>query len=49
MQCKKCGKNMVEQKRSFHKKRKWVCPSCGRARMQPGKYKRQRKKTKDAD
>jgi hypothetical protein len=25
---------MVEQKRSHHKKRKWVCPKCGKARMQ---------------
>ena len=34
MICKKCGIHMVEQKRTYHKKRKWVCPRCGRARMQ---------------
>ena len=25
---------MTEKKRSYHKKRKWVCMRCGRARMQ---------------
>lgn len=25
---------MKEQKRSFHKKRKWACPKCGKIRMQ---------------
>ncbi len=25
---------MVEIKRSFHKKRKWVCPKCGAVRFQ---------------
>lgn len=25
---------MREERRSFHKKRKWICPKCGRARMQ---------------
>jgi len=25
---------MVEQRRSFHKQRKWICPQCGRAQMQ---------------
>jgi hypothetical protein len=25
---------MVEQKRVFHKKRKWICPRCGKVRMQ---------------
>jgi hypothetical protein len=25
---------MREEKRSFHKKRKWICPRCGKARMQ---------------
>jgi len=25
---------MVEEKRSFHKKRKWVCPGCGKVIMQ---------------
>ena len=34
MMCKKCHVKMREQRRSFHKQRKWVCPRCGRARMQ---------------
>jgi len=25
---------MVEEKRSFHKHRKWLCPACGKVRMQ---------------
>jgi len=25
---------MREERRSFHKKRKWVCPKCGAVRMQ---------------
>jgi len=32
--CKKCKVKMVEQSGTYHKKRKWVCPRCGRARMQ---------------
>lgn len=31
---------MEEQKRSFHKHRKWICPVCGRARMQEQKEKK---------
>ena len=34
MNCNRCGSPMRETKRSHHKKRKWVCPKCGRARMQ---------------
>jgi hypothetical protein len=30
---------MREMLRSYHKKRKWVCPLCGRARMQAQKRK----------
>jgi len=26
---------MREEKRSFHKQRKWICPACGKVRMQP--------------
>ena len=37
MICKKCGKAMVEEKRSFHKKRKWVCKNCGNVVMQKPK------------
>jgi hypothetical protein len=25
---------MREEKRPFHKQRKWICPKCGRARFQ---------------
>ena len=39
MMCKKCKLKMEELKRSYHKKRKWVCPRCGRARMQQAKDK----------
>ncbi len=28
---------MKEEPRSFHKKRKWICPKCGKARMQSPK------------
>jgi hypothetical protein len=28
---------MEELKRSFHKQRKWLCPRCGKARMQAQK------------
>lgn len=29
---------MVEQRRTFHKQRKWRCPRCGRARMQATRF-----------
>ncbi len=34
MYCPKCKIKMREQKRIFHKKRKWICPRCGKIRMQ---------------
>lgn len=34
MTCQECKIKMVEKKRSFHKKRKWVCPQCSKVRMQ---------------
>jgi len=37
MICPKCGVKMKEQKRVFHKQRKWVCPTCGKVRMQKAK------------
>jgi transposase len=40
MTCRRCGKAMREEKRSYHKKRKWVCPNCGAVRMQAQKQKR---------
>ncbi len=43
MNCNRCGSPMREMKRSHHKKRKWVCPKCGRARMQRPKSKPDRR------
>lgn len=37
MFCRRCKVKMKEQRRSFHKKRKWICPLCKRARMQTPK------------
>lgn len=37
MICNRCKKPMSEQRRSFHKQRKWVCPRCGKTRMQKPK------------
>jgi transposase-like protein len=37
--CPVCGKGMRELRRTYHKKRKWVCPECGRVRMQKTKGK----------
>ena len=37
MYCPRCKAKMVEQKRSCHKKRKWVCPRCGKVRMEAAK------------
>jgi hypothetical protein len=37
MTCQHCKVKMTEQKRSFHKQRKWICPTCGKARMQAQK------------
>ena len=34
MYCRRCKIKMKEQRRSFHKKRKWICPRCKRARME---------------
>ena len=34
MKCSRCKSAMKEMKRSFHKRRKWVCPKCGRIRFQ---------------
>ncbi len=39
MMCKFCKVKMKEEKRSFHKKRKWICPVCHRAKMQTAKPK----------
>lgn len=34
MTCPKCKIKMKEEKRSFHKKRKWICPDCKTVRFQ---------------
>ena len=34
MYCDRCKTKMREMRRSHHKQRKWVCPKCGRVRMQ---------------
>jgi transposase-like protein len=32
--CPRCRIPMREEKRSYHKQRKWICPACGKVRMQ---------------
>jgi transposase-like protein len=39
MKCPRCKSAMKELKRSFHKKRKWICPECGCIRFQEVKPK----------
>ncbi|MEO0099042.1 MAG: hypothetical protein ABIK99_04000 [candidate division WOR-3 bacterium] len=39
MHCPFCKVKMKEEKRIFHKMRKWKCPKCGRVRMQKIKEK----------
>ena len=39
---------MRESKRSHHKKRKWICPQCGGARMQNPKPDRRTTRGKQA-
>jgi len=39
MFCKKCKLKMREMAHSAHKKRKFICLKCGRARMMGGKEK----------
>ncbi len=40
MICGRCRAPMREEKRSHHKKRKWVCPKCRAVRMQVAKPKK---------
>lgn len=40
MICSRCRHSMKEEKRSFHKKRKWICPNCGMVKMQDLKFRR---------
>jgi predicted RNA-binding Zn-ribbon protein involved in translation (DUF1610 family) len=49
MRCKKCGIQMREMKRSYHKQRKWVCPECGRVRMQKQDRRRRDGPIRDRD
>ena len=42
MICPSCKTPMKEEKRSFHKQRKWICPQCGKVRMQQKPRKRDR-------
>jgi hypothetical protein len=37
MHCHRCGVKMMEQKRTYHKRRKWICRICGTVRMQEPK------------
>jgi len=37
MICRRCKIQMKEEKRSFHKQRKWICPKCGAVRFQQPK------------
>ncbi len=34
MICPRCKTSMKELKRTYHKRRKWVCPKCGFVRFQ---------------
>jgi transposase-like protein len=34
MICPRCKKPMREERGIHHKQRKWVCPNCGKVRMQ---------------
>lgn len=33
MRCPRCGHKMKETKGTHHKKKKWICPYCGRTRF----------------
>jgi len=43
MICPRCKTKMTEQKRSFHKKRKWICKKCGLVKMQEVRARRDEK------
>ena len=43
MICPKCRSAMVEQKRVFHGRRKWICPGCKKVRFQQIRPPRSRK------
>ena len=39
MICARCKVKMRESPRSHHKRRKWICPQCGRAKLENRKPK----------
>jgi len=44
MHCKRCRVKMRLSPTVHHRKRKWICPKCGRARMQGTKKPRDSRK-----
>jgi predicted RNA-binding Zn-ribbon protein involved in translation (DUF1610 family) len=34
MVCQRCKVEMKILRRTYHKQRKWVCPKCGRAKLE---------------
>lgn len=46
MYCRRCKIKMEETRGTHHKKKKWRCPTCGRARMEAVslKHKNQRRR-----
>jgi len=47
--CRKCKIKMREMAHSTHKKRKFVCPRCGGARMMGGKEKAGDRRRREKD
>lgn len=47
MRCPRCKTPMKEQKRTFHKQRKWVCPKCACVRFQQIKKPGRERDSKD--
>jgi transposase-like protein len=49
MNCKRCKVKMAETRGTHHKQKKWVCPVCGRARMEAvARKRRPRERRPDA-
>ena len=50
MYCKRCRVKMRLSPSVHHKKRKWICPRCGRARMEgagaPGRATRRKERSR---
>ena len=49
MFCRRCKIKMRELPHSTHKKRKFLCPQCGSARMMGGKDKASDRRRRDRD